>query len=61
MIIGILFIIAGIMIAVYPPLLSLIVASLLIVIGLTILMASLHYKRMARQFDDPFLNFFIRF
>jgi hypothetical protein len=48
------------MIAMYPPLLSLIVAVLLIFAGLILAMASYRYKKMARQIDDPFLDFFMK-
>jgi len=61
MIIGALFILAGILIAVNPPLLSLIVASVLIMIGLSFMSLSYHYKKMSKQFEDPFMDFFIRF
>lgn len=61
MVIGALFILAGILIAVNPPLLSLIVASVLIMIGLSFVSMSYHYKRMSKQFKDPFMDFFIRF
>ncbi len=61
MLLGIIFILAGILIAVYPPFLALIVASILIVTGAAMLYLGFHYRRMARQFDDPFLNFFFRF
>ena len=61
MFIGALFILAGIMIALNPPLLSFIVASMLILVGLGLVSASYHYKKMAKQFEDPFMDFFIRF
>lgn len=48
------------MIAVYPPLLSLIVAVLLIALGVITLMVGLNYKRAAKKFDDPFLDFFMK-
>jgi len=52
---------AGILIALYPPLLSIIVATLLIFIGSTLALVSYRFKKMNRHFDDPFTNFFIRF
>ncbi|MCQ9208559.1 MAG: hypothetical protein NG712_04190 [Omnitrophica bacterium] len=61
MIVGIMLIFAGILIALYPLLLSIIVASLLIFIGLTLSLISYRFKKMHRHFDDPFTNFFIRF
>ena len=61
MIIGMLFIVAGILIAVYPPLLSLIVASMLIFLGIIFFAISYHYKRISKHVDNPYMNFFIRF
>lgn len=61
MIIGVIFLIAGILIAIYPMLLSLIVASMLIFIGVFVIAVNYHYKRMSKRFDDPFMDFFIRF
>jgi Flp pilus assembly protein TadB len=54
-------IIAGILIAIYPPLLSIIVASVLILIGVTITMMGYRIKKMQKRFDDPFVDFFFRF
>ena len=61
MIFGIVLIAAGILIAVYPPLLSLIVASLMIIGGLVLVTLSYSYKKLARQSDDPVMKFFVRF
>lgn len=61
MIVGIFFIVAGILIALYPPLLSIIVASLLISIGVILTTISYRFKKMNRHFKDPFADFFIRF
>jgi len=61
MILGIIFIIAGILIALYPPLLSIIVASVLILIGIGFISFSYRFKKAQRRFDDPFLDFFFRF
>ncbi len=61
MALGILFILCGILIAVYPALLSWIVAFVMIFIGVSFVSISLNYKRMSRRFDDPFMDFFMRF
>jgi Flp pilus assembly protein TadB len=61
MIIGISLIIAGILIALYPPLLSIIVAVLLISIGMTLTLISFRFKKMHRHFSNPYADFFIRF
>ena len=60
MLLGIILILCGVMIAVYPPLLSLIVAGLLIAIGVITIMVGLNYKKAAKRFDDPFLDFFMK-
>ncbi|MGB2630324.1 MAG: hypothetical protein WBD17_03720 [Candidatus Omnitrophota bacterium] len=57
---GIILIICGILIALYPPLLSLIVAVLLIFAGSILCAASYRYKKTARQVDDPFIDFFMK-
>lgn len=61
MILGFVFICAGVLIAVYPPLLSIIVASVLILIGIGITSFSYRLKKTQRRSDDPFLDFFFRF
>jgi len=61
MLVGIIFIVVGILIAAYPQLLSVIVAALLILIGITLLSVSYHLKKMKRETDNPFVDFFIRF
>ena len=58
---GILFILAGILIIKYPVLLSFIVAIFLITVGISLISLHLHYKRLAKESDNPFFNFFIRF
>ena len=61
MVFGIALIVAGILIALYPQLLSLIVASILIFAGVVFLFLSYSYKKVARRSDDPVVNFFIRY
>ena len=61
MVVGIVFIIVGILIAVYPHLLSIIVAALLIMIGAILASMSYHYKKMKKEADNPFVDFFIRY
>lgn len=53
-------IISGILIALYPPLLSLIVAVLLVLSGIVLVAVSYRYKKAAKRFDNPFLDFFMR-
>ena len=61
MFIGIALIAAGLLIAAYPPLLSIIVASLLIFIGITLTTISYRFKKMNKHVDNPYADFFIRF
>ena len=59
MFLGIMLIICGLLIAVYPPLLSMIVATLLIFLGVMSLVIWYNFKKTARKFDDPFMGFFM--
>lgn len=61
MIVGVVFVIIGILIAMYPALLSIIVAAFLIMVGITLTSISYHYKKIQREADNPFVDFFIRF
>ena len=61
MITGIFFILAGIMLVVFPKLLALMVAAVFILIGLFMMHMSFYYKRMARKFNDPVMDFMFRF
>lgn len=61
MIPGIILIVAGVLIAVYPPLLSIIVASVLILIGIGVASLGYRFKKAQKRFDDPFLDLFFRF
>lgn len=61
MILGILFVLSGVLIALYPPLLSLIVAGVLIFLGISVISISYHYKRVSKRFENPYVDFFIRF
>jgi Flp pilus assembly protein TadB len=61
MVLGIVLISAGILIAIYPQLLSLIVSFLLIFLGVMILLFRYQLKKMTKQWENPFIDFFIRF
>ena len=61
MVVGIVFIVVGILIAAYPQLLSIIVAAFLIMIGITLASISYHYKKLKREADNPFVDFFMRY
>jgi Flp pilus assembly protein TadB len=58
---GIVLIIAGILIAIYPPLLSIIVAILLIMLGIMLISVSHYHRKQRRRFDNPDVELFFRF
>ncbi|MDD5070982.1 MAG: hypothetical protein PHV17_09675 [Candidatus Omnitrophica bacterium] len=60
MVAGVILILAGIMIFIYPPLLSAIVGFILISIGISLVGMARYYRRQSRNFDDPFMRFFFR-
>jgi Flp pilus assembly protein TadB len=60
MVLGIILILAGMLIAIYPPLLSIIVAMVLVLAGIFVFTVSYRYKKMAKKFNDPFIDFFMR-
>ena len=57
MVLGILNIIAGIFIFVYPKLLALLVASMFIFVGIIMIYISVYYRRMSHRFNDPVFDF----
>jgi Flp pilus assembly protein TadB len=61
MITGILLIVCGMMIVLYPPLLSIVVGALIISAGSILCVISYRYKKMSRRIEDPFLDFFVKF
>ncbi len=60
MILGFFFIIAGVLIAIFPQLLTWIVAIFLIFSGLSFIYLSFYYRRVSRRFNDPYIDFFLR-
>ena len=60
MVLGIVLIFCGMMIAMFPPLLSIIVATLLVIMGSFLIAISYRYKKMSKRYDDPFLDFFMK-
>jgi len=60
MVLGIILIISGLLIAIYPQLLSFIVAFILIFSGLIFVYLGYYYRKASRTFDDPLINFFFR-
>ncbi|HPN73185.1 MAG TPA: hypothetical protein PKZ41_04225 [Candidatus Omnitrophota bacterium] len=59
MFMGIILIISGLLIALYPPLLSMIVAALLVGAGGMTLLVWYRLREKTRKFDDPFIGFFM--
>jgi len=61
MAVGIILAVMGILIAMFPQLLSIIVAAFLIMMGVTLASISYHFKKVKREADNPFVDFFIKF
>jgi hypothetical protein len=61
MLAGVILIVAGLLIAVFPPLLAWIVAFLLILAGAMVISIAYYNRKMARHFDNPFVEIFFRF
>ena len=55
---GVICILAGILIAVYPPLLSIIVAGVLILTGSILLAVGYYHRKLRRHFDNPAVEVF---
>ncbi len=60
MTLGIILIIAGVLIAIFPKLLAFIVAFILILEGVLAIFLSRAYKRSTQRLNDPFVDFFFR-
>lgn len=58
---GILLVIAGILIALYPPLLSIIVATFLILTGAMLLSIGYYHRKLQKRFDNPAVELFFRY
>ena len=61
MIVGIVFVIFGILIVAYPQLLSMMVAAFVIMVGVALISISYHFKKGRREADNPFVDFFMRY
>ena len=61
MILGLGCILAGILIALYPQILIALISGVFIVTGLMILVVRWQFRRAARQFNQPWGRFFMRF
>jgi drug/metabolite transporter (DMT)-like permease len=61
MIAGVALIVAGILLLIYPPLLSIIVAAFLILAGGMALSVARYNRKFQRHFDNPTVEFFFRY
>jgi len=61
MVAGVVLIIAGILLVIYPPLLSIIVAVFLIFAGVMAISIARFNRRNQRHFDNPTVEFFFRY
>ena len=58
---GIVLIIAGVLLVIYPPLLSLVVAGFLILAGIMVISIARYNRKYHRHYDNPTLEFFFRY
>ena len=61
MVTGIVLILAGILMVLYPPLLAIIVATFLIVAGVLVISVARYNRKYQRHFDNPTVEFFFRY
>jgi uncharacterized membrane protein HdeD (DUF308 family) len=61
MLAGIILIVAGILIAVFPQLLSLVVSAVLILAGILVLAAAYNERKTERRYGNPVIELFLRF
>jgi uncharacterized membrane protein HdeD (DUF308 family) len=61
MITGIVLILAGILLVLYPPLLSIIVAAFLVLAGVLAISVARYNRQHRRHFDNPTVEFFFRY
>ncbi len=60
MLAGIILILCGLLIAIYPPLLALVIASLLIMSGVMTLLIAYQNRRMYQRYENPILRVFFK-
>ena len=60
MVAGIILIIAGILLVVFPPLLSIIVAAFLVAAGVMLISIARYNRRLERHFENPTIEIFFR-
>ena len=57
---GIILILAGVLLVIYPPLLSIIVAAFLILAGVMAVSIARHNRKLERHFENPTIEIFFR-
>ena len=57
---GIILIIAGILILMYPLLLSIIIATLLTLLGVIVVSIAYHNRKLRRHYENPIVELFFR-
>jgi uncharacterized membrane protein HdeD (DUF308 family) len=61
MVAGIVLIVAGVLLAIYPPLLSIIVAAILIAAGSMVISIARYNRKYQRHYENPTVEFFFRY
>jgi hypothetical protein len=61
MLAGIILIVAGVLIAIFPQLLSWIVAGLLIFLGVMLISIANYNRKVSRHYENPIVEVFFRF
>ena len=57
---GILLIIAGILLVLFPPLLAIIVATVLVLAGASLVAVAWYERKLQRHYQNPTIEFFFR-
>ena len=61
MIAGIVLILAGVLLIIFPPLLSIIVAAVLMIAGVMVLSIANYNRRHRRHYENPTIELFFRY
>lgn len=61
MLTGIILIVAGLLIAIYPPLLAWVVAVMLIAIGVLVVVSAYYHRKLAQHADNPVVELIFRY
>ena len=60
MIMGLMYILAGILLIAFPQILAFMVAFVFILTGISIMYMGRYYKRMSHRFNDSYMDFMFR-